>query len=383
MFKKILVANRGDIALTIIRSCKELDIKTVAVYSSADMESIHVGLADESYCIGPADPQKSYCSVDAILCAALNCGADAVYVGYGFLADSVELSEKCRQAGITFIGASPELLTALADQQELKATLKELAVPTNEKRLRGIPKIIDVQFIADKAGNIVVIGDRDTSYIHEGNRIMGESPAPSLDDKTRKKIYKATKKIVSAYNHVGVGSVIYYIDHEGNHVFLRFVPGLQIGSAISEVHSKIDLVKWQIRIFAGALLTFTEADLINCGTTMGCRIYAINPETNMPSAGEISILHIPGGFGIRIETAIYQNYKLPREYDPMLAKIVVTAGDREETARKLANALREFVSEGVDNNCEIYKHILTSPEFVSGEYDITAYSKLFSARVEY
>ena len=376
MFKKILIANRGDIAVTMIRSCKELGIKTVAVYSSADMESLHVGLADESYCIGPAAPAKSYCNVDAIICTALNCGADAIYVGYGFLARSIELSEKCKEAGMTFVGPDAELLALLADETAFKAMLKENGIPTNMGRLHGEPKEIDVQLIADSHGALLAIGDRDSSYISGSNRLMGESPAASLSDKVRKKLYKAAKKIGQALNFTGVGSVNFHVDRDGNHVFKQFVPGLQVGCAITELQSRLNLTKWQIRIAAGEAITFAESDLAQSGCTMGCRIYALDPATNMPQAGEISILHIPCGLGVRIETAVYQNCKMPVEYEPMLAKLIIHAKNREEAIIKMKNSLSELVTEGVINNSEIFTRILDTEEFRSGDYDVTSYSKI-------
>ena len=383
MFEKILIANRGDIAVTMIRSCKELGVKTVAVYSSADMESFHVNMADESYCIGPADPAKSYCNVDAIVCTALNCGADAVYVGYGFLSESVELSGKCREVGLTYIGPSTELLTFLADKAAVKAMMRELAVSTNVNRLLGAPKEIDVQIVADGAGNLLAVGDRDSSYVDNATRLMGESPAYALSEKTRKKLYKAAKKIAQALDFVGVGSVNFYVDRDGNHVFKQFVPRLQVGCAITEVQCRINLTKWQVRIAAGENLEFSEAELLENGCTLGCRIYAVNPENNMPQAGEISILHIPCGLGVRMETAVYQNCKLPVEYEPMLAKLVVHAGNREEAVLKMKNALSELVTEGVINNSELFIDILNSEDFQSGDYDITSYSKLISKRMDY
>lgn len=383
MFEKILIANRGDIAVSMIRSCKELGIKTVAVYSSADMESLHVGLADESYCIGPADPLRSYCNADAIVCTALNCGAEAVYVGYGFLSESVDLIEKCKAAGITYIGPDTELIRFLSDKAAVKFLMKELVIPTNSNRIHGAPKEIDIQLIADNNGTLLAIGDRDSSFIKNSTRLMGESPAYALSDKTRKKLYKAAKKIASALNFVGVGSVNFYVDYDGNHVFKQFVPRLQVGCAITELQSGINLTKWQIRIAAGEALTFTDDDLSHRGNTIGCRIYAIDPSTDMPQSGEVSILNIPCGLGVRIETAIYQNCTIPPQYEPLLAKLIIHAGSRNEAIIKMKNALSELVTEGVINNSEIFIEILNSDDFRSGDYDITAYSKLISKRLDY
>ncbi len=383
MFKKILVANRGDIAVSIIRSCKELNIKTVAVYSSVDAESLHVNLADESYCIGPAAPELSYCNVNAILCTAIHSGADAIYCGYGFLAESYELAKRCREIGITFIGPSPETIEALGDENAVKAKVKEAGIPINERKLSSRPKLIDIQLVCDNSGAILAIGDRDSSFKHGNNRLMGETPAPEISDKTKKKLYRYARKIAELFDFVGVGSVIFYVDQFGTCCFYKFVPRLQVGCAITEIQSRVNLTKWQIRISAGENLTFTENDLIRTGHTMGCRIRAIHPITLMPSAGQISILHVPGGIGIRLDTAIYQNCKITMDYEPMLAKLVVHANSREEAIRKLDNALTELVTEGVHNNCEIYREIISSDEFISGEYDITSYVKFMSARKSY
>ncbi|MBR6649786.1 MAG: hypothetical protein IKL36_00060 [Clostridia bacterium] len=383
MFNKVLIANRGDIAVSMIRSCKELGIKTVAVYSSADMESLHISLADESYCIGPADPMKSYCNADVITCTAINCGADAVYVGYGFLAESIPLIEKCKAAGITCIGPDTAIIEFLSDKSAVKNLMRELAVPTNMNRLHGAPKEIDIQLIGDSSGALYVIGDRDSSYINNTTRLMGESPAYAVSDKTRKKLYKAAKKIAGALNFVGVGSINFYVDREGNHVFKQFVPRLQVGCAITETQCRINLTKWQIRIAAGETLSFSDEDLFLAGCTLGCRIYAVNPANDMPQTGEVSILHIPCGLGVRIETAVYQNCTLPLEYEPILAKVIVHAGNREEAIIKMKNALSELVTEGVINNSELFIDFLNTEEFQSGDYDITSYSKLLSKRTDY
>ncbi len=383
MFRKILIANRGDIAVSIIRSCRELDIKTVAVFSTADLESLHANLADESYCIGPADLSKSYCNVDIILCTAVLSGADAIYVGYGFLAESAELSRRCAEAGITFIGAAPGLLDLLADEAAVKALMKEAGIPTNEKKLHGAPKQIDIQLVCDNSGTVLIAGERDSSYKHNSTRLIGESPSGAMSEKTRKKLYKASRRIVEALKFVGIGSANFYIDRDGNYSFARFVPRLQVGCAITETHSRINLTKWQIRIAAGENLTFTESELNTRGHTIGCRIYAVHPVTQMPSAGQISILHVPGGVGVRFDTACYQNYRIPVEYEPMLAKLIIHASSREEAIRKMKNALRELVTEGIHNNSEIFKEIMETDDFITGDYDITSYDRFMCTRTEY
>ena len=380
MFKKILIANRGDVAVSIIRSCKELGIKTVAVYSAVDAESLHSNLADERYCIGPADPELSYCNIDAILSTAKYCGADAIFAGYGFLAESAEMARRCNEIGITFIGAKADVLDELSDTKKVKTKVREAGVPISEKKLVGRPKIIDIQLICDTNGKIIVVGDRDSSYRQGANRLIGESPAPEISEKTRRKLYRYAKKIAALYNYVGVGSAVFYVDQFGTCCFYCFVARLQVGCAITEIQNRINLTKWQIRISAGEDLGFTEDDIVHKGHTIGCRILAMHPETQMPSTGQISILHVPSGMGVRFDTAIYQNCKIPMEYEPMLAKLIVHAYSRNETIVKFRGALDELVTEGVHNNSEIYRELSYSEEFVKGEYDITSYDKFMRAR---
>ncbi len=374
MFKKILVANRGDIAVRIIRACREIGVSTVAVYSSADIESLHANLANESYCIGSENPSHSYRNIDAILCAAVNSGADAIHPGYGFLADDPELPGRCRELGITYIGASPELIEQLNDEEITRSIMKAAGIPTNEKKLKSVPKIIDVQIISDSSGRIIVVGDRDMSYNYNSYRLMGEAPACGISEKVRKKLHKSAIAAVQALNYVGVGNASFYVDTDGNYCIKRFVPRLQVGCSITEMQSRVDLIHWQIRIAAGELISFSESTICRFGHSIGCRIYAIHPEQFYPSTGRINILHIPGGYAVQFDTAVYQGCSIPLAYEPLLGKLMVYSRTREHAIRKIKAALKELVTDGVYNNSEIYYNIIDSEEFISGDYNTESYN---------
>ena len=380
MFKKILIANRDEVAVRIIRACKNMNIRTVSVCSSADLEALHTNLAHESYCIGPPEIEKSYCNIDAILCAAVNSGADAIHPGYGFLADSAELSRRCRELGITFIGAPPELMEICADDQAAAAVMKEAGIPTSYKKLKSSPKLVDIQIARDNTGRIVIVGDRDTSISHDTNRLMGEAPAYGILEKVRKKLYKAATAAAEVLDYVGIGSINFFVDKEGNFCFDRFVPRLQVGCAITELQSRIDLVHWQIRLAAGDIMNFSENTLCRSGHAIGCRIFAVHPDTHHPSAGKLNILHVPGGICVQFDTAMYQGCTIPREYQPLIGKLIVYARTRPPALQKMKSALKEIVTDGVYNNSENYYEMLGSEAFVSGEYDINSYRDFLEAK---
>ncbi|MBQ7836538.1 MAG: hypothetical protein IJ389_04720 [Clostridia bacterium] len=372
MFKKILVACRGDIAVRIIQNCREIGVESVAVCSEADLKAFHTNLATKAYCIGPAELEKSYYNIDAILCTAVNCGADAIHPGYGPLSESVELSRRCRELGITFIGASPELLELIHNKDELEKRLKEAGVPVS-KRLGSLPKQIDIQLVCDSTGNIVVVGDRDASICHGANRLIYEAPAYGISEKVRKKLYKSAVAAARSIGFVGVGSIIFFVDNSGKYYFKKFVPRLQVGCSVTEMHSRIDLIHWGIRLSAGDLINFGESTICRFGHAIACRIFAVHPESLLPSPGKIDILHIPEGLYVQFYTSVYQGYTMPREYQPLLGNLIVYSRTRPHAIRKLRSAIGELVTEGVYNNSEIYSQIISDEAFASGEYDISFY----------
>ncbi len=375
MFKKILIANRGEIAVRIIRSCREMGIKTVSVYSSADAEALHTNLAHEAYCIGPAEIEKSYLNIDAILCAALNCGADAIHPGYGFLADSPELSKRCKELGIKYIGASPEIIEASLNREATAAILKDTRIPTRLSRLNPAQKQIDVQLVRDFTGRCVIVGDRDSSTCHDKYRLIGEAPAYGITEKIRKKLHKAAVAAAEVFGFEGVGSAVFLVDSAERYCFNRFIPRLQVGYSVTEMQSRIDLIHWQIRLAAGDIINFGESTICRFGHSIGCRIFAIHPDSLIPSTGKLGLLHVPGGLYVQFHTDMYQGCSIPTEYQPLLGKLVVYSRTREHAIRKIRSALKELVTDGVYNNSEIYFDMFGSEEFTSGEYDIGFYDK--------
>lgn len=374
MFKKILVAGRGDVAVRVIQACREINVPTVAVSSDVDRHAFHTNLACESYCIGPADIEKSYYNADAIIFTALKCGADAIHPCYGPTAENTRLARLCRENGITFIGAAPEVLDTLADSEAVFSIMKEAGVPLTRK-LCSVPKQIDVQIARDISGNTVVIGDRDTSLCYKSRRLICEAPAYGISEKLRKKLWRSAIAAACALGFVGVGSVIFFVDTEEKYVFVKFMPRLQVGCSVTELQTRVDLIHWGIRIAAGQLITFGESSICRIGHAIGGRVYAISPETFIPSPGKIDILHVPDGLDVHFYTPVYQGYTMPREYTPLIGTLVVYSRTRESAIGKFRSAAAELVTSGVHNNSEICSDVLTREEFISGEYDIDFFNK--------
>ena len=380
MFKKILIANRGESAIRIIRACKELGIQTVAVRSDTDGESLHVSLADESYCIDASDTSQSYMNVDAIMCTAINSGADAVHPGNSFLCESNELAKRCAENGITFIGPSAEQMDRILSVKAVAEEIKGIGVPVNENRLKGSPKRIDVPFLRDGTGRTVILGDRDSSYRIMGKRYLGETPAPTLSAKLRKKLYRSAVMIADLFEYEGIGNIVFYTDKKENYCYHRFIPRLQKGCAITEMHTRIDIVKWQIIIAAGEAISFPDSEVANAGHTIGCRLSSTASQNMVPSSGRVNILHIPGGMDVRFDTEVYQGCRLPAEYDPMLGVLIVHSVSREEALRKLDSALAELVIDGAYNHGELLREALRSEDVLSGEYNIESFGEFINKK---
>ena len=437
MIRKILIANRGEIAVRIIRACREMGIATVAVYSEADRNALHVKLADQAVCIGPAPSQKSYLNVKAILEACCLTGADSIHPGYGFLSENVSFAKMCSEMGINYIGPSYELIELMGNKSKAKETMKKAGVPVvegsngNVESLQGAkdiankigypvimkavsggggkgirianseeeltryydviraeaksafnddsiyiekyiknPRHIEIQVIADKHGNVAHLGDRDCTVQRKNQKMLEESPSDYIDEKLRQKMEKVSVKAIEKIGYTNAGTIEYLVDKEGNFYFMEMNTRLQVEHPVTELVTGVDLVKEQINIAVGKKLSKEVMNLHVKGHSIECRINAENPEKNfMPCPGKITGLHIPGGNGIRVDSAIYQDYVIPPNYDSMIAKLIVHGKDREECINKMKSALGEFVIEGVTTNIDFLYKILENPEFIKNDYD--------------
>ncbi len=437
MIRKILIANRGEIAVRIIRACREMGIATVAVYSEVDKNALHVKLADQAVCIGPAPSQKSYLNVKAILEACCLTGADSIHPGYGFLSENVSFAKMCSEMGINYIGPSYELIELMGNKSKAKETMKKAGVPVvegsegNVESLQGAkdiankigypvimkavsggggkgirianseeeltryydviraeaksafnddsiyiekyiknPRHIEIQVIADKHGNVAHLGDRDCTVQRKNQKMLEESPSDYIDEKLRQKMEKVSVKAIEKIGYTNAGTIEYLVDKEGNFYFMEMNTRLQVEHPVTELVTGVDLVKEQINIASGKKLSKEVMNLHIKGHSIECRINAENPDKNfMPCPGKITGLHIPGGNGIRVDSAIYQDYIIPPNYDSMIAKLIVHGKDREECINKMKSALGEFVIEGVTTNIDFLYKILENPEFIKNDYD--------------
>ena len=435
MFTKILIANRGEIAIRIIRACKEMGISTVAVYSEADKESLHVALADQAICIGGARAEDSYLNGQRILSAALYTGAQAIHPGYGFLAENAGFADLCRKYGVKFIGPSGEVISKMGDKDAARRLMKANHVPTTpgtdilqdaaqaqaaaekigypvlikasaggggkgirlverpedmerafetasaeaekafgdgrmymEKYLDPV-KHIEVQLLADEAGHIVCLGERECSIQKNNQKLIEESPSPAVDPETRKKLMDTATRAARAAGYVNAGTVEFLMDKDRNFYFMEMNTRLQVEHPVTEMVTGIDLVKWQIRVAAGIELPFTQQDIHLRGHAIECRINAENPQDHFkPSCGRIALLHIPGGPWVRFDTALYQDYVVPPFYDSMIGKLIVHAPTRPEAIRKMRAALCEMVIEGVEHTGWMQADLTGEPAFEDGSY---------------
>ena len=431
MFSKILIANRGEIAVRIIRACKEMGIASVAVYSEADRDALHVMLADESVCIGPSQASESYLNEDRIISAALVTGAQAIHPGYGFLSENAHFAVKCRKNGIVFIGPDPKCMEEISDKTTIKKMMEKTrlnpipgteALWTLEEAYEAAEKIgypvmlkacsggggrgirmvsgpekleseyriavseaeaafgdsslymekfiyparhIEVQILADEAGHVVSLGERDCSVQRRHQKLIEETPSPGVSPAARAKLMVDVAEAVRTIGYVGVGTLEFLMDREGNFWFMEMNVRLQVEHCVTEMLTRIDMVKWQIRAAAGVPLKFTQNDInLNAGTSIECRINAL-------STGTIDVLHQPGGPYVRFDSWLMHDTVISPYYDSLLGKVVVFAGTREEAVRKMKTALCELVITGVKTNIEEQLKIVSDPRFMSGEYDLT------------
>ena len=438
MIKKVLIANRGEIAVRIIRACRELGIETVAVYSEADRDALHTKLADEAICVGPAPSSESYLSMDRIISATIVTGADAIHPGFGFLSENSKFAELCEKCTITFIGPNSKVIASLGNKQEARNTMIRAGVPvipgSNEavydaatgasvaKKIgypvivkaalggggKGMrvantpeefeqsfltaqketqmafgdntmyiehfvqhPRHIEFQILADAYGNVVHLGERDCSIQRNHQKMIEESPSAALDEELRRKMGDAAVKAAKAAGYVNAGTIEFLLEKTGDFYFMEMNTRIQVEHPVTEWVTGIDLIKEQIRIASGQRLAFTQKDIHMEGHAIECRINAENPEKGFrPSPGTITDLYLPGGKGIRIDTAIYTGYTIPPYYDSMIAKLIVWAKNRKEAIRKMQSALGEVIIEGVDTNINYQYEILSDPDFLSGNIDI-------------
>lgn len=433
-FKKILIANRGEIALRIIRTCREMGIKTVAVYSTADAESLHVKFADEAVCIGPPPSKDSYLNIPSIIAAAEITNADGIHPGYGFLSENSKFSRICGEHGIKFIGATPEQIDSMGDKANAKATMLAAGVPCvpggvglleniehakaeaieigypviikataggggrgmrinwNEEELvvnfesaskeaeaafgNGAmymekfieePRHIEIQIAGDQYGKVCHLSERDCSIQRRHQKLAEETPSPFMTDELRNKMGDAACKAAAAVAYEGVGTVEFLVDKHRNFYFMEMNTRIQVEHPITEEVIDYDLIREQILIAAGVPISgknyFPQLHAIEC------RINAEDPFNNFrPSPGKITVLHTPGGHGVRVDSHIYAGYTIPPNYDSMVAKLITMAQTREEAIAKMRRALSEFVIEGVKTTIPFHLRLMNDPEFIKGNY---------------
>ena len=438
MIEKILIANRGEIAVRIIRACREMGIETVAVYSEADREALHTQLADEAVCIGPAASAESYLSMERILSAAIVTGADAIHPGFGFLSENSKFAQLCKTCGLTFIGPSPEVIERLGNKSIAKKTMEEAGVPvipgnstsvyTVEDGLKHAreagypvmikaalggggkgmrtafsqeefensfhmaqtearnafgddamyiehfverPRHIEFQILADHYGNVVHLGERDCSIQRNHQKLIEESPSPALTKELRQKMGEAAVKAAKAAGYTNAGTIEFLLEPNGAFYFMEMNTRIQVEHPVTEWVTGLDLVKEQIRIASGEKLQISQEDIVLKGHAIECRINAEDPKHNFrPSPGTITDLYLPGGKGVREDTAIYSGYEIPPYYDSMLAKLIVHGENRREAILKMRSALGEVIIEGIQTNVDYQYEILHHPDFVEGIIDI-------------
>ena len=434
---KILIANRGEIAVRIIRACKEMNIKTVAVYSEADKNALHTRLADESICIGPALSSKSYLNIKNIVEAAYLTNSDSIHPGFGFLSENSQFAKICEESNIKFIGPNSHIIDLLGNKSNAKKMMKQEGIPvipgsdgsiTNieeailvakdigypvilkasaggggkgiriaknqdelqknyqivkqeaktsfnddniylEKYIKN-PRHVEIQILADEHGNIIHLGERDCTIQRKHQKIIEETPSTIIDEKLRNKMGSVAIKVAKLTGYTSCGTVEFLVDSEKNFYFMEMNTRIQVEHPITEMRTGIDIVKEQIKIAAGEELKYKQKDISFKGHSIECRINAENPNKNfMPCPGKIKEMNLPGGNGIRVDTAIYSGYTIPANYDSMIAKIIAYGINRNEAIAKMKRALEELVIDGVDTNRDFLFDIITNPNFIRGNFD--------------
>jgi acetyl-CoA carboxylase biotin carboxylase subunit len=449
MFKKILIANRGEIAVRIIRACREMGIETVAVYSEADRDALHAEMADEAVCIGPAKARDSYLNMQNIISATVLSGAEAIHPGFGFLSENSEFAEMCRECNITFIGPDPESISKMGNKSRAREIMQEANVPVVPgsngavaSTLEGItlaegigypvlikasaggggrgirivrnkdefakafetakteakaafgddtmyvekfvenPRHTEFQILADNYGNTIYLGERDCSIQRRNQKVLEEAPSPIMNEALRKEMGEVAVKAAKAVGYKNAGTIEFLLDKNGKYYFMEMNTRIQVEHPITEMVTGIDLIKEQIKIAAGEKLEVKQEDIKINGHAIECRINAENPEAGFrPSPGKIQRMHIPGGPGVRLDSAAYQGYVIPPTYDSMIGKLIVHGKTREEAINRMKRALGEFVIEGIDTNIDFQFTILNNEVFASGDFDTGFITKVLGINI--
>lgn len=435
MFSKVLIANRGEIALRIIRVCKQFGIKTVAVYSQADEDSLHVRFADEAVCIGPPQSQESYLKIPRIIAAAEITNVDAIHPGYGFLAENPRFAEICESSGIKFVGPRADMISAMGDKAFAKETMRKAGVPVvpgSDGTVKGSgdaqeiaqaigypviikavaggggrgmrivresaeieaafqtaqheaekafnnpslylekyleqPRHIEIQVFGDQHGNVIHFGERDCSVQRRHQKLIEESPSPFVDDALRAKMGEAAVLGCRSVKYENAGTVEFLVDKDKNFYFMEMNTRIQVEHPVTEQVTGHDLIKLQLQVAAGERLP--KRKILQRGHAIECRINAEDPYNNFrPSPGTVTDFHMPGGFGVRVDTHTYTGYRVPPYYDSLIAKLVVFAQTREGAINKMASALDEFVIEGIKTTIPFHRQVMQDPRFLSGKFD--------------
>lgn len=445
MIRKLLIANRGEIAVRIIRACREMGIATVAVYSEADEESLHTQLADEAICIGPGPSAQSYLNMEQIISATMVSGADAIHPGFGFLSENARFAELCEKCGITFVGPPSKVIRMLGNKKIARSTMIAAGVPvvpgsegdvedieTGLKEAERIgypviikaalggggkgmrvantpeefpeayatarkeseiafgdgtmyiehfvvnPRHIEFQILADSFGNVIHLGERDCSIQRRHQKVLEEAPCDVISPGLRKAMGDTAVKATKAVGYENAGTIEFLLDKDKNFYFMEMNTRIQVEHPVTEMVTGMDLIKEQIRVAAGETLSVSQEDVRIEGHAIECRINAENPSKNfMPCPGRITNVHIPGGNGVRVDTHIYNDYKVPANYDSMLMKLIVYDKDREAAISKMRSALGEVIIEGIETNINFQYEILENDAFQQGDTDTSFIEKHF------
>ena len=445
MFNKILIANRGEIAVRIIRACREMGIRTVAVYSEADRDCLHTMLADEAICIGPAPSSQSYLNMEQILAATVATKADAIHPGFGFLSENARFAKLCAECNITFIGPSADIINKMGNKSEARKTMMEAGVPVvpgskepvhtaqdglamakeigfpvmikassggggqgmrvswseedftelfqaaQLESVKGFsddtmyiekyierPRHVEFQIMADKHGNVIHLGERDCSIQRRHQKVLEEAPCDVISPELRKRMGETAVKAAKAVGYENAGTIEFLLDKHKNFYFMEMNTRIQVEHPVTEMVTGMDLIKEQIRIAAGEPLSVSQEDVRIQGHAIECRINAENPAKNfMPCPGRIASVHIPGGNGVRVDTHIYGDYKVPANYDSMLMKLIVYDKDRASAIAKMRSALGELIIEGIETNVDFQYEILENEAFRKGDTDTGFIEKYF------
>lgn len=434
MFSKILIANRGEIAVRIIRACREMGIRTVAVYSEADRDALHTQLADEAVCIGRAPSSDSYLNMERILSATVATKAQAIHPGFGFLSENSRFVEMCRKCNVAFIGPSAEVISRMGNKSQAKNTMRQAGVPVvpgteepvftveeakkaarqigypimikassggggkgmrvaaNEEEFEKLfgtaqqesirsfaddtmylerfvecPRHVEVQVVADRFGNVVHLGERDCSIQRRHQKMIEESPCVALSEELRKKMGDTAVRAAKAVGYESAGTIEFLLDKSGEFYFMEMNSRIQVEHPVSEFVSGVDLIKEQIRVAAGEPLSVSQEDITLRGHAIECRINAEDPSRHfMPCPGTVTNLHLPGGNGVRMDTAVFNGYTIPPNYDSMIVKVIVYDRDRQSAIKKMVSTLGEVVIEGVKTNIDFLYELLNNPDFQEG-----------------